>query len=219
MPQNVSWKGTPPGASEPGGEFITLARVVKTQGRNGEVAAEIHSDVPNRFVEGMKLFALGKPQDRRELQIEDFWPHKGLLVFKFQGVDSMSDAESLIGAELQVPSSDRAKLEQGWNYISDLIGCTLFDKSRVLGLIEDVQFGAGEAPLLVVQGEAAKKFDVPFADAYLEGVSIAQKEVRMNLPEGLLEVNAPMTEEEKQTQQGEWKGRGFKPRRPRRNGA
>ena len=91
-------------SSESKGEFITLARVVKTQGRHGEVAAETHSDVPGRFAEGMKLFALPKAEDvRRELEVEDLWPHKGLVVLKFRGVDSMSDAELLIGSELQVP--------------------------------------------------------------------------------------------------------------------
>src|SRR5438309_239329 len=191
-----------------GGEFITLARVVKTQGRHGEVAAEVHSDVPGRFAEGMKLFALGKAQDtRRELQVEDLWPHKGLLVLKFRGVDSMNDAELLIGSELQVPITERAELERGWTYVSDLIGCTLFDHAREIGRIEDVQFGAGEAPLLIVANSAGKKFDVPLAEAYLESVDIAQRQVRMNLPEGMLEINAPVTAEEKQEQQSERKKR------------
>jgi 16S rRNA processing protein RimM len=195
-------------SSEPNGEFITLARVVKTQGRHGEIAAEVHSDVPERFVQGMKLLALGKDQAaRRELQIEDIWPHKGMLVLKFEGVDSISDAEVLVGSELQVRREERAKLEQGWTYVSDLVGCSLFDQNREVGLIADVQFGAGEAPLLIVTGEASKKFDVPFADAYLEGVDIAQRQVRMNLPEGMLEINAPMTAEEKQAQQSERKKR------------
>jgi 16S rRNA processing protein RimM len=188
--------------SETNGEFITLARVVKTQGRHGEVAAEIHSDVPERFAKGMKLLALGKSEDsRRELKIEDLWPHKGLLVLKFRGVDSMSDAELLVGSELQLPSSGRAKLEPGWNYVSDLIGCTVLDRAREIGRIEDVQFGAGEAPLLVLANGAGKKFEVPFAVAYLEGVDLGQRQVRMILPEGMLEINAPVTAEEKQEQQ------------------
>ena len=194
---------------EPRGEseFITLARVVKTQGRHGEVAAEMHSDVPGRFAAGMKLFALPKAQDlkaqesRRELEVEDLWPHKGLVVVKFRGVDSMNDAELLIGSELQIPSAERADLETGWNYVSDLIGCTVLDRAREIGRIEDVQFGAGEAPLLIVANSAGKKFDVPFADAYLESVDTAQRQVRMNLPEGMLEINAPLTAEEKQEQQ------------------
>jgi 16S rRNA processing protein RimM len=189
-------------------EFITLARVVKTQGRRGEVAAETHSDIPERFTARMKLFALPKARGseqeaRRELEVEEIWPHKGLLVFKFAGVDSISDAEVLIGSELQVPTAERAKLEQGWTYVSDLIGSTVLDHGREVGRIADVEFGAGEAPLLIVADGAGKKFDVPFAEAYLEGIDMAQHQVRMNLPEGMLEVNAPVTAEEKKAQQSE----------------
>lgn len=184
-----------------GGEFITLARVVKTQGRSGEVAAEVHTDVPDRFVRGMKLLALARTGEaRREVEIEELWPHKGLMVLRFRGVDSMSDAEALVGSELQVPRVERGQLEQGWNYVSDLMGCALFDHGQEIGSIEDVQFGAGEAPLLIVAGNAGKKLDVPFAEAYLEGVDVERKQVRMNLPEGMLEINAPMTAEEKEQQ-------------------
>ncbi len=191
---------------------------MKTQGRHGEVAAEIHSDVPDRLAAGMKLFALPKPERvaekaaRRELEVEDLWPHKGLVVLKFRGVDSMNDAELLIGSELQVPSAERAELERGWTYVSDLIGCVVVDHGREIGRIEDVQFGAGEAPLLIVADGAGKKFDVPFAEAYLEGVDIARRQVRMSLPEGMLEINAPVTAEEKQGQTGPERAR-LKPRR------
>jgi 16S rRNA processing protein RimM len=198
-------------SSETSGDFITLARVVKTQGRHGEVAAETHSDIPGRFAAGMKLFALPKPEReaeeaaRCELEVEDLWPHKGLVVLKFRGVDSMNDAELLIGSELQVPRAERADLEPGWTFVSDLVGCTVLDRAREIGRIEEVQFGAGEAPLLIVANGAGRKFDVPFAEAYLEGVDTALRQVRMNLPEGLLEINAPMTAEEKQEQQQERK--------------
>jgi 16S rRNA processing protein RimM len=181
------------------GEFVTLARVVKTQGRIGEVAVEVHSDVPGRFSVGMKLWALAKSGDsRREVEIEDLWPHKGLLVLKLAGIDSISDAETLIGSELQVPRVERAQLEEGWSYVSDLVGCEVFNDGQQIGRIADVQFGAGEAPLLVVVGEDGKKYDVPFADAYVKGVDLGGKQLRMRLPEGMLEINAPMTAEEKQ---------------------
>lgn len=183
------------------GEFITLARVVKTQGRRGEVAAEVHSDVLDRFVPGMKLLALPRESDnRRELEIQELWPHKGLLVLKFAGVDSISEAETLVGCELQVPRSERSKLQSGSSYVSDLIGCVVFDSGREIGAIEDVQFGAGEAPLLIVRDAAGKLLDIPFAEAYLEGVSVEEKQIRMKLPEGLLEVNGPLTSDEKREQ-------------------
>ena len=87
--------------------------------------------------------------------MEDLWPHKGLLVLKFAGVDSISEAETLVGCELQVPRSQRSELQAGWNYVSDLVGCEVLDQGREIGRIEDVQFGAGEAPLLMVRDAGA----------------------------------------------------------------
>lgn len=146
----------------------------------------------------MKLFALAEDNTRRELQIDDVWPHKGGLVLKFGGVDSINDAETLVGSELQVPHEQRAQLEPGWLYISDLVGCTVLDGEREVGRVQDVQFGAGEAPLLIVRGE--KEYEIPFAQAFLKSVDLEHKQIRMELPDGLLEVNAPLTDEEKERQ-------------------
>jgi 16S rRNA processing protein RimM len=193
-------------APDASGEWITLAVVIKTQGRRGEVAVELHTGVPDRFQQNMRLWALAKDKDRdgprRELTVEDLWPHKSLLVLKFQGIETISDAEPLVGAELQLPRSERAELEPGWTYLSDLIGCTVFDGEHEIGEIEDVQFGAGEAPLLVVRGLVAGgkerksklPYEIPFAEAYLEKLDLERKQVRMKLPEGLLEMNAPKSD-------------------------
>jgi 16S rRNA processing protein RimM len=176
--------------------------VVKTQGRRGEVATEIYSDIPDRFAAGMRLLALSRESEkpRRELDVEELWPQKGLLVLKFAGVNSISEAEALLGCELQVPRSQRSTLQAGWNYVSDLVGCSLLDQGHQIGRIEDVQFGAGEAPLLIVRDAAKRLVEVPFAEAYLDAVDVEQKQVRMKLPEGLFEVNAPLTAEEKREQ-------------------
>jgi 16S rRNA processing protein RimM len=182
------------------GDFVTLARVFKTQGRHGEVAVEVHSDIPDRFREGLRLSALGQDGTRREVLVKDLWPHKGGLVLKLTGIDSMSDAETLIGCELQVPSTERAHLEPGWTYISDLAGCVVFDGDREVGIVRDVQFGAGEAPLLLVTA-ADKEHEIPYAEAFLKNVDLEQKQIHMQLPEGLLEVNAPLSAEEKLEQQ------------------
>jgi 16S rRNA processing protein RimM len=180
-------------------EFVTLARVVKTQGRRGEVAVEVHTDIPDRLHVGLRVFALAEDNARRELHIEDSWPHKDWLVLKFAGVDSISDAEVLIGSELQLPSSERTELESGAAYVSDLIGCMLVDRDREVGLVRDVRFGAGEAPLLVV-GSGKSELEIPYAQEFLVQVDLDGKRIKMNLPEGLLDVNAPLTDEEKREQ-------------------
>jgi 16S rRNA processing protein RimM len=174
--------------------------VTKTQGRHGEVAAELHTDFPERFESRQHLFALADNGARRELELQSFWSHKGQIVLKFSGFDSIAEAESLIACELQIPAGERAGLEQGTAYVGDLVGCAVWDSDREIGKVTDVRFGAGEAPLLVVKG--AQEYEIPFAEAFLEKVDVSAKEIRMRLPEGLLEVNAPLTEEEKKQQRG-----------------
>ena len=177
---------------------------MKTQGRRGEVAAELHTDFPERFAERRRLFALDAQGRRRELQLEEFWPHLGRMVLKFAGVDSISDAETLIGCEIQIPRAERAALDPGASYVSDLIGCTVValgpEGPRELGRIEDVQFGAGEAPLLTVRA-GRKEYLLPFAVEYVISVDTQGRRIEMALPEGMLDLDAPLSAEEKREQQ------------------
>jgi len=189
-------------------EFVTIARVSKTQGRNGEVAATLLTDFPELFETRKKLFALGGNATqggtsgtktmRRKLDLDEHWFHKGMVVLKFAGVDSISDAETLVGSEIQVPRSERAMLGSDEFYVSDLIGCTVTDAGHEIGRVKDVQFGSGEAPLLVIEGE--REYLVPFAAAYIQKIALEQKRLEMKLPEGMLELDAPLNQEEKQRQ-------------------
>ncbi len=184
-------------------EFVTIARVSKTQGRHGEVAATLLTDFPELFETRKKLFALGEratqsSAQRRKLDLDEHWFHKGMVVLKFAGVDSISDAETLVGCEIQVPRSERATLGSDAFYVSDLAGCMVTDSGREIGRVKDVQFGSGEAPLLVIEGE--KEYLVPFAAAYIQKIALQQKRLEMKLPEGMLELDAPLSREEKRRQ-------------------
>jgi 16S rRNA processing protein RimM len=144
----------------------------------------------------MHLFALGQDDKRREVEVEEFWPHKGGLVLKLKGVESINDAEAFLRCELQVTRAQRAQLEPGAAYISDLVGCEVLDRGHTVGRVTAVQFGAGEAPLLVVQN-GMREHLLPFADAFLEApnggeaLDLEHEKIYMRLPEGLLEVNEP----------------------------
>ncbi len=179
--------------------FVTVAKVTKTQGRKGEVAATLLTDFPERFASRKRLFAwAGSGESRRELELQEHWFHKGQVVLKFSGVDSISDAEALLGSEIQIPAGERAELQDGALYVSDLIGCMLLDSGREIGRIEDVQFGGGEAPLLLVKGE--KEYLIPFAASFIEKIELEQKRISVKLPPGMLELDAPLSQEEKQEQ-------------------
>lgn len=181
------------------GDYVTIAKVTKTQGRKGEVAVFLLTDFPERFASRRHLLALDRRGQRRELHLEDHWFHKGQAVLKFAGIDSISDAETLVGCEIQVLRSERAVLESGTVYVSDLIGCVAYDGGHEFGKIKDVQFGSGEAPLLVIHGE--KEYLVPFVAAYVEKIALEQKRIEMKLPQGMLELDAPLSREEREQQQ------------------
>ena len=169
------------------------------QGRRGEVAAELHTSFPERFTDRQELSALSTDGSRRELQLEEHWFHKGMVILKFAGVESISQAELLVGTELQIPSEHRAELEAGAAYVSDLAGCSVFNHGSLIGTVTDVHFGAGEAPLLVIKRDAQELL-VPFAAEFLRSSDVAAKRIEVELPEGLLELQSPLSDEERQQQ-------------------
>ncbi|PSH03672.1 MAG: 16S rRNA processing protein RimM [Acidobacteria bacterium] len=177
--------------------FITIARVVKVQGRVGEVATELHTDFPERFEQRRRLYAWNTDSDqRRELHLEEFWPHKGGMVLKFEGVDSIEEAEKLLRCEIQIPLEERAELEEGAVYVSDLLGCLVVEVSqaeRKVGTVVDVNFGAGTAPLLIVNNESGKEFMIPFVESFIKKLDLKAKQIEMQLPEGMLELDAPLS--------------------------
>jgi 16S rRNA processing protein RimM len=150
------------------------------------VAAELHTASPERFRSGSRVFALDEHNQRREFVVEDSWPHKGMVVLKLRGIENISQAETLVGCEIQVPGQERLPLPAGEVYVSDLVGCAVFDRGAEVGKIAEVQFGSGDAPLLVVK-DGEMEHLLPFAEAYLVKVDLERKRVEMNLPEGMLD--------------------------------
>ncbi len=181
---------------------------MKSQGRRGEVAADLHTDFPELFEKRKDLFVLAPDGSRRQVRLQEFWGHKGRIVLKFADVECISDAERLVGHEVQVRREERAGLEPGAVYISDLQGCRVIatgpSGEREIGSIVDVTFGAGEAPLLVIKGRHGmqeKEYLVPFATEYVVNADLDAKRIVMSLPEGMLELDAPLSSEEKRSTQ------------------
>src|SRR5215472_16260796 len=185
--------------------WVSLARIRRTQGRKGEVFADIFTDFPEKFAERRRLWLLPDTPatgndasvPTREVELVHHWLHKGGIVLQFAGVDSISAAEKLAGMLVAIPQSERAVLDEGDFYIGDLIGCALFDVAGaepvVVGEIEDVDRSAGPVAMLVVMAANRRSGDdeilIPFAKDYLRRVDLEGKRVEMALPEGLAELN------------------------------
>ena len=165
------------------GAWVTIALLGKTRGNRGEITALSLSSKPERYraLEEVYLFGSG---ERRE--IETTWFHDGTLIFKFRGVDSISDAELLSGLEVRIPLSERAPLEAGEFFQSDLIGCEVIERETGvrIGAVTDWDDGGGNG-LLVIDDALL----IPFARAICVEIDPAAKRIAVNLPPGLKELN------------------------------
>jgi 16S rRNA processing protein RimM len=119
--------------------------------------------------------------------VESVWYHKGQPIFKLRGVDSIGQAEALAGQDVCVPAADRFPLPEGEYYFSDLTGCRMVaDRTDVpIGTVTGWRDLGGSVVLEVNGGGIL----VPFAGAMLRKIDLEKREIRVELPEGLLDLN------------------------------
>lgn len=202
---------------EPTAQWIVLAHILRPQGRKGEVLADLFTDFPGRFASHPRVwlappgFADAAPDQAalaplaasaQSAEVAAHWlpvgRNAGRIVLHFAGVDTIEQALQLAGQEVLVPLSDRLPLDPGAAYVSDLIGCTVYDRGIPLGVVDSVQFpttpdGARRiedaAPLLAIASPEGDELLVPFATAFLLDLDLPAKSIRMALPEGLTQIN------------------------------
>ncbi|CAN5687876.1 ribosome maturation factor RimM [soil metagenome] len=188
-------------------KWVVLAELLRPQGRKGELLAELYTDFPERFKDHRRVYLAkadfnGTPDRAREAEVTAYWlplgKNQGRVVLQFVGIDSITAAEGIAGLEVIVPREERLPLEDESNYISDLIGCTVYDGETSVGTIDDVQFTTSPdglrrleeiAPTLVVSSADGEELLIPFAKDFLVTIDADAKRVVMALPVGLLDVN------------------------------
>jgi 16S rRNA processing protein RimM len=167
---------------------IAIARIVRPRGNRGEVLVELHTDFPARFSLLNRVW-VEFPDGRRECrQLERCWEHQGRQVLKFHAVDSITDAEKLVGAWIEIEANQAVLLPEGTYWDRDLIGCMVRNESgELIGEVADILRIAGNDQL-VVRGERGE-FMVPLVASICRDISIARKEILVELPEGLVDLN------------------------------
>lgn len=176
-----------------------MARILRPHGRRGEVAAEIFTDFPERL-KTLRSAELRdeKKSSQRSVAIRSCrltQSRGGQAILHFEGSDSISDAEKLVGLEVRIPFSERMALPSGSYYVTDLIGCEVREKAgehdAALGVVREVQFTGEDVagtPLLVVDS-ARGELLIPLAQEICVNVDIVQRRIDVVLPDGLRELN------------------------------
>jgi 16S rRNA processing protein RimM len=180
---------------------VTVARVVRPHGLRGEVAAEILTDFPERLTRLKQAYLYDAKKDGahgsranaelgRRVSVRSCWrshSRGGQAIFHFEGADSISDAEKLVGLEVRIPLAERAPLPGGSYYVTDLIGCEVREKDAAVGVVRDVEFTGG-TPLLAVDSPRGEVL-IPLAEEICVNVDLDARRIDVVLPEGLLELN------------------------------
>ena len=167
----------------PEAEWVAVALLGKTRGNRGEITALALSSKPERYQDLGEVYLFG---DGRRLEVETTWFHGGVLIFKFRGIDSITEAEKLVGAEVRVPIAQRMALDPGEFFQADLLGCDVVEKrtGASLGRVTDWQDSGGPG-LLVVEGRLL----IPFARSICVDIDPAARRIVVELPEGLKDLN------------------------------
>jgi 16S rRNA processing protein RimM len=174
------------------GQFLTIARILRPQGRRGEVAAEILTDFPARFekLEGAFLEAPG--QTPRPVTVERAWPHKGRVILKLSGIDSIESASRLRGLHLLIPWEQRTALPPHHYYLRELCGCRVVweRQEEEIGTVTDVEPAGGTALLHVERCEGRKEVLIPLAQEICTRIDPAGKIIVIDPPDDLLDLNS-----------------------------
>jgi 16S rRNA processing protein RimM len=192
--------------------WVLVARILRPRGNKGEVVAELLTDFGSRFSTLKHVYLRKNDGEPQATPLQHFWldrNHPGTGVFHFAGCRSIAGAEALRGYEILLPFKERVSLPVGQYFVTDLIGCTVFETGsdraklsspacaveeapRVLGTVLDVFF-PGETvtgtPLLQVK-TARGELLLPLAEDICTGVDVAGRRIDVRLPEGLSELNA-----------------------------
>jgi 16S rRNA processing protein RimM len=167
-------------------ELVLVGRVVKPQGRRGEVAVLPLSDRPDRFPTMQRAFVPGPGGSAREVRVVGCRPHKGRFLLAIEGVSTIDEAEKLRGAELRIAEDELEALPAGSFYHHELVGLRAVDEQGAeLGAVDDVLETGAEAPVLVVRGPGGETL-LPFAEGFVRSVDVAGGRIVVLRPEYLV---------------------------------
>ncbi|HWC00918.1 MAG TPA: ribosome maturation factor RimM [Bryobacteraceae bacterium] len=173
----------PPRETGSSQEWVTIAILGRARGNRGELTALPLSSRPERYHQLEEVFLFG---DGSPYRVESTWWHENRLILKFEGVDSISAAELLSGAEVRIPRSQRFEPEADEYFLSDLVGCEVIERKTgdSLGTVANWLEGGGSGLLELTSGLL-----IPFAKAICVEIDPAARRIGVDLPEGLKELN------------------------------
>jgi 16S rRNA processing protein RimM len=170
-------------------DWALVGRIARPHGLKGQVVVNPETDfVEERFAAGASVWTRRSNAGEEQLTIASLRLQNGRPIIGFVGFDRIEDVERLAGQELRVPEDALQPLQPGRYYEHQLIGCVVETTTGdVIGEVAKVEGGAG-ASRLVIDGPRGEIL-VPLVVDICVDIDVAHKKIRIDPPEGLLELN------------------------------
>lgn len=161
-------------------ELVLVGQIGPVRGLVGEVIVRPFTDYPQeRFAVGNVLF----DKEGYGWEITRLRIIKNRYCLTFAGVDNRNLAEQYRGVKLYAPEIDTTEDDEYSR--SDLVGLKAIDMSdQELGEISDLILGVGQ-DILLLKDTMGNQVMVPFVKNLVPEISITERWLRINPPEGL----------------------------------
>lgn len=172
----------------PDEDWVVTCKLLHTHGNRGELFGQLLTDFPSRLTGPASVHILLPGQQPKPFELEKVRNHKGGVLLKFQGIETISEAEGLIHGHLVAKKSELEPLQDGSYYYFDIIGCQAIDEAgREIGEVSDIHDYSGNQ-LLVIRQEN-REILVSISRTYIKELNCRQKRIVLNLPEELQRLN------------------------------
>lgn len=172
---------------------LVVGRIAKAHGVTGELVVDVRTDDPDERFGAGKTMRLKRPRGGSEsaVVLESVRPHGGRLLVRLPGVTDRDGADALRGCLFVVDSADLPPIEdpdEFYDHQLEGLAVRTVDGSPVGTVLEVLHTPAGE--LLSVRKESGDELLVPFVSAIVTSVSLADRVMVIDPPEGLLDLES-----------------------------
>jgi 16S rRNA processing protein RimM len=169
-------------------EMVVVGRIARPHGIRGQVIVNPETDFPEQRFQKGASFWIRSSQGDGQVTIGSVRFQGGRPVVGFEGFERIEDVERLAGLELRIPEEELTELEPGLFYHHQLVGCVVeMPDGLVVGTVSRIEGGLGGSRL-VVDGQHGEIL-VPLATEICVEIDIAARRIRIQPPEGLLDLN------------------------------
>lgn len=161
--------------------YITVGSIVATSGIKGYVKIKCFTENPRDIETFAKVF----DESGKNYKIKTVISVKGwVVVAKIEGIESVEEAEKLVGTNLMAERSELPPTDDGDFYYADLIGLNVFlEDDTKLGVVVDVMnYGASDI-LEIGTLENGKTVMYPFTNDFIIKVNLEDQKIIVRKPQ------------------------------------